>query len=39
MDLEFCGHGLMERDKNAVAITRQLPILSNGMAHFPGVSA
>lgn len=34
MDLEFSGHGLVERRANATATTRQLLMSPNGMAHF-----
>jgi hypothetical protein len=36
MDYEFCEHGLVERRTHAAALTRQLLISPNGMAHFPG---
>jgi hypothetical protein len=36
MDHEFCEHGLTDRRASAAAITRQLLISPNGMAHFPG---
>lgn len=36
MDREFCEHGLVERRTHSAAITRQLLISPNGMAHFPG---
>ena len=33
IDLEFCGHGLVERHTNAAATTRQLLISPNGTAN------